>query len=94
VPAKVGSVPIKPGMTESGGGPAYGKTHQYGDSWDAGRAADWDNLAGSVPELLNILGVHGRPLEEQKQALREFTQTAPYVPCPFKPAVEEFLGEG
>lgn len=75
-------------MSEPGGVPASG------DSWDSGRASDWDNLARNVPELLNILGVQGHSAEEQREALRAFTQTAPYVPCPFKPQVEAFLEEG
>lgn len=82
-------------MSEPGGVPAFGDTHSYGpgwgDSWEVFRAADWDNLAANVPELLGVLGVAGRSREEQQARLREFTQTAPYIPCPFKPAVEQFL---
>jgi hypothetical protein len=87
-------MPINAGMGEPGGVPEYGKTHEYGDTWDAARARDWDNLASSVPELLGVLGAAGRSPEEQRQALHEFTQTAPYVPCPFKEDVEQFLEAG
>jgi hypothetical protein len=84
-------MPINAGMGEPGSDSGYTEIAEHENTWDVARARDWDNLAANVPELLNVLGVSGRSPEEQRRALHEFTQTAPYVPCPFKDEVQQFL---
>ena len=67
-----------------------------GDSWDLFRAAEWGLDATTLPELLGELGLAGKPEAEQRERLREFTRTAPWIPAPhsLKREAATFLREG
>jgi hypothetical protein len=68
----------------------------YTDSWDDFRSRNWDADTENLTVLLGLIGAGRLPPHEQQQVLREWTRTAPYVPCPpaLKAKVETFLRTG
>lgn len=52
------------------------------DSWDDMRARTWDNPDASFQGLLSALGVGGKRISEQQDALRRWLHSAPARPAP------------